>query len=1009
VIVLIMACFVGLPATHMRLTTSVVSAAGALICQAIYTSEIAVCNYLKQQESLGLAAGNAGDYYLNSDSGHAALNTAFYHPQVTNLPQTFGSVSGSDPTRVIVGNSSVCQYEGNNCFSATRTNFFNTQAGANAVYNQYRANNAFWYPEHADHDAIDEYHGMMATVNNSQGSSGSEIDEVQNFFWALAAFRPQTKARLKSEGLLMPTLQMLMRRSRGRSDAAYLSGQPHTNAYDGDDIALTMAQMANAILPDQIPPMVRLQVVSDTYTGQPTKDFFDTVNSERIYDTPVSIARIWKSFRSTQTIQVSAASSYDANARPLTYHWVVLRGDPARVRITPLNAEKSEVRIDLDYLTTETIQVPRGGDPNIQTNLVVVGAFVHNGFYYSAPAFVTSYTLPNETRVYDTNGRLERISYAYRPTLRAVSYLKRWQEDLFFYNAAGSLTGWTRTKNFVTTDFVPEGYQVISRNGPGQVQTVQRVNYTSTLENGDVYVDWQLTGTPFSYGPTDTQSPSTPSNAGLSTTSSNSLQFFWNAATDNVGVTGYRVDVSTDPTFSSFVGAYRDFNVLTTSVLISGLSPSTTYYAHVRAYDAAQNISGYSGTAFGTTSPPLPAITSAQSAAGTVDSAFGYQIVATNNPTSFNATGLPAGLSINTVTGLISGTPATAGSANVTMSATNASGTGSAILSVTINPPSSGGSEVPFIVSKTTGYLRNDITGWFGMQVQVGNSPLTVTSLGRIVVSGNSQSHTLKLIRASNGQEVGSISLIPSGTPGEYSYAPLGSPVTLLANTLYYLVSSEVAGGDYWHHWDATVTPGPVGTVPGAVYSSPNIYWIAASAPGNSYGTLNFKYQIAGSLPPPPTSEASFIVSKTSGSLRNNATGWFGMQVQVGTSPLTVTSLGRLFVAGNSQSHTLKLVRASDWQEVASVIWTPGGTPGEYSYAPLGSPVTVSANTLYYLVNSEVAGGDYWHHWDATVTPAPVGTVPGAAYSGPSIYWITASAPGNGYGTLSFKYRVGQF
>ena len=44
-------------------------------------------------------------------------------------------------------------------------------------------------------------------------------------------------------------------------------------------------------------------------------------------------------------------------------------------------------------------------------------------------------------------------------------------------------------------------------------------------------------------------------------------------------------------------------------------------------------------------------ITSATTASGTVGTAFAYQITATNSPTSYGATGLPAGLSVNTSTG----------------------------------------------------------------------------------------------------------------------------------------------------------------------------------------------------------------------------------------------------------------------------------------------------------------------------------------------------------------------
>ena len=79
-----------------------------------------------------------------------------------------------------------------------------------------------------------------------------------------------------------------------------------------------------------------------------------------------------------------------------------------------------------------------------------------------------------------------------------------------------------------------------------------------------------------------------------------------------------------------------------------------------------------------------PVITSATTVRGTVGSAFSYQITATNASRSYGATGLPAGLTVNSGTGLISGTPTAAGSSAVTLSATNRYGTGKATLTLTI-------------------------------------------------------------------------------------------------------------------------------------------------------------------------------------------------------------------------------------------------------------------------------------------------------------------------------------
>src|SRR5208282_3512919 len=94
-----------------------------------------------------------------------------------------------------------------------------------------------------------------------------------------------------------------------------------------------------------------------------------------------------------------------------------------------------------------------------------------------------------------------------------------------------------------------------------------------------------------------------------------------------------------------------------------------------------------------------PAITSATTAGGTIGGAFSYQITATNTPTSYGATGLPAGLSVNTGTGLITGTPSAAGSSTVTLSATNSGGTGSASLTLTI---AAAPIPAPVITSATT-------------------------------------------------------------------------------------------------------------------------------------------------------------------------------------------------------------------------------------------------------------------------------------------------------------------
>ena len=123
------------------------------------------------------------------------------------------------------------------------------------------------------------------------------------------------------------------------------------------------------------------------------------------------------------------------------------------------------------------------------------------------------------------------------------------------------------------------------------------------------------------------------------------------------------------------------------SVNASGLISGTPTGAGTTNVTLTATNSGGTGTAtlVLTINPATPVISSALTASGTVGTAFSYQITATNNPTSFGASGLPAGLSVNTTTGLISGTPTAPGMTNVTLTATGSSGTVTATLVLTIN------------------------------------------------------------------------------------------------------------------------------------------------------------------------------------------------------------------------------------------------------------------------------------------------------------------------------------
>ena len=145
----------------------------------------------------------------------------------------------------------------------------------------------------------------------------------------------------------------------------------------------------------------------------------------------------------------------------------------------------------------------------------------------------------------------------------------------------------------------------------------------------------------------------------------------------------YTITANISPTSFNATGLPAGLSVNTGTGVISG-TPTTAGTSTIGL--SAINAFGTGNLTLTLTVNAMPVITSATTATATVGQFFSHTITANNAPTKFTATGLPAGLSLNSVTGVISGKPTTAGTKTITLSAINPFGTGSQTLTLTVYP-----------------------------------------------------------------------------------------------------------------------------------------------------------------------------------------------------------------------------------------------------------------------------------------------------------------------------------
>jgi hypothetical protein len=386
--------------------------------------------------------------------------------------------------------------------------------------------------------------------------------------------------------------------------------------------------------------------------------------------------------------------------------------------------------------------------------------------------------------------------------------------------------------------------------------------------------------------------------------------------------------------------------------------PTTVFYQHGASGFTSPTWTTNSGDSFAAvdiSTLSTPVITSPLSATATYQTLFGqgeespgYQITASSSPTSFQATGLPNGLTVNTENGAITGTPTQIGTFPVTISATNViTGTGSATVNLTVT-------KAPLFViinNLTTTYNGRPQPVTVAESISEPDYAITVTYNGSTTPPSAVGTYTVVATVSDAdyaGTRTATLTILPK--PG---VATTKSATGITATTVTLNGTINPMGSDTHYYFQFATGSGPLTsttledagngssavnvsaiiTIPASTTSVSYNYWLVATNGGGlSYGkTISFTPPIAPSITTPPSPLLSATGAEVSTSVNPG-----GLATTVYIQYGTTTSYG---------STTMSVILKGGKTAVPVFLQLPGLTPNTLYYYEV---VMVNAAGTFY-------------------------------------------------------------
>ncbi|SDG93590.1 putative Ig domain-containing protein [Janthinobacterium sp. YR213] len=484
-------------------------------------------------------------------------------------------------------------------------------------------------------------------------------------------------------------------------------------------------------------------------------------------------------------------------------------------------------------------------------------------------------------------------------------------------------------------------------------------------------------------------------------------------------------------------------------------SGTSITYTPTAGYGGPDSFTYTASNGVGTSAPATvtitvggPTITIAPSTvpAAAVGSAYSQSVTAANGGAPYtyaiSAGTLPAGLTLNAATGVLSGTPTAGGVFNFTVRATDSS-TGSgpysgaraysmavAAPTISITPTvmpamtagvaysqgiAAGGGTAPYSYAITGGSVPTGLSlaadgTLSGTPTAAGPYNFTVTATDSSSGSGpytGSRAYSVTVVVAPP---------VAGAVSATVAYGSSANPITL---NLSGGAATSVAVASAAGHGTATVSGTSITYTPAAGYSGPDSFSYTASNGGGTSAEAIVTITVTPSVPVAGAVSATVAYGSSANPITLNLSGGAATSVAVasaaghGTATVSGTSITYTPAAGysgpDSFSYTASNGGGTSAAAVVTITVTPsvpiaGAVSASVAYGSSANPITLnlSGGTATSVAVASAAG-----HGTATVSGTSITYTPTAGYAGPDSFTYTASNAGGTSASATVTVTVG--